>query len=408
MPTKREAPWRKAMPARQFNFMQSILSAPSPIGLEGAMTLGVLKPFFEEIKLPGWDIHGFKGNASVVLDTHPGEDDRFSLMLIGHADKIRMQVRQIGEDGKIWINSDSFLPTTLIGHEVTLFSEDPKKPGNYRRIEGGTIEALGAIHFAPPDLQAGKTGIRPEMLYLELQTYGDHAQAQIEKLGIRPGDTIILDRSIRRGFSKHTFYGAYLDNGLGCFTAAELARLVAKRGGTRNIRLQFAMASHEEIGRFGSRVLAGVLKPDALIAIDVNHDLKAAPGVGDKRFTPLSMGKGFTVASGSITSEYLNTQIAIAAKARGIPAQRSVTGRDTGTDAMAGVFAGIDAAATSVGFPIRNMHTISETAHTGDVLCCIHALDALVERLDGMNRGKGVRANDLRKNHPRLDQVKTI
>ncbi len=408
MPTKKETPWRKAMPARQFNFMQSILSAPSPIGLEAAMTLGVLKPFFEEVKLQGWGIHRFKGNAGVVLDTHPGEDDRFSLMLIGHADKIRMQVRQIGEDGKIWINSDSFLPTTLIGHEVKLFSEDPKKPGNYRCIEGGTIEALGAIHFAPPDLRAGKTGIRPEMLYLELQTYGDHAQAQIEKLGVRPGDTIILDRPIRRGFSKHTFYGAYLDNGLGCFTAAELARLVAKRGGTRNIRLQFAMASHEEIGRFGSRVLAGVLKPDALIAIDVNHDLKAAPGVGDKRFTPLSMGKGFTVASGSITSEYLNTQIALAAKGRGIPVQRSVTGRDTGTDAMAGVFAGIDAAATSVGFPIRNMHTISETAHTGDVLCCIHALDALIERLDGMNKGKGVRVDDLRKNHPRLDQVKTI
>ena len=101
MPTKKETPWCKAMPARQFNFMQSILSAPSPIGLEAAMTLGVLKPFFEEIKLQGWGIHRFKGNAGVVLDTHPGEDDRFSLMLIGHADKIRMQVRQIGEDGRI-------------------------------------------------------------------------------------------------------------------------------------------------------------------------------------------------------------------------------------------------------------------------------------------------------------------
>jgi len=45
--------------------------------------------------------------------------------------------------------------------------------------------------------------------------------------------------------------------------------------------------------------------------------------------------------------------------------QKDVVGRDTGTDAMAGVLASVDVAATSVGFPIRNMHTVSELAHTG-------------------------------------------
>jgi putative aminopeptidase FrvX len=55
--------------------------------------------------------------------------DRTSVMVIGHADKIRMQVRSIGSDGKIWINRDSFLLTTLIGHEVLLFSRDPRKAG---------------------------------------------------------------------------------------------------------------------------------------------------------------------------------------------------------------------------------------------------------------------------------------
>ena len=45
---------------------------------------------------------------------------------------------------------------------------------------------------------------------------------------------------------------------------------------------------------------------------------------------------------------------------------------------MAAVFAAIDAAATSVGFPIRNMHTISESGHTGDVLASIHGIVAAV------------------------------
>ncbi|AMD00271.1 acetoacetyl-CoA reductase [Halomonas chromatireducens] len=42
---------------------------------------------------------------------------------------------------------DAFLPNVLVGHEVKLFSEDPQVPGHYRIIQGGTVEALGAIHF---------------------------------------------------------------------------------------------------------------------------------------------------------------------------------------------------------------------------------------------------------------------
>ena len=108
-------PWTQPMPDAQFKLMRDILAAPSPVGREGAMTYGVLKPYFESFAPSDWHLHQFKGNAGVVLDTHPGRDDMFKLMIIGHADKIRMQVRSIGEDGKIWINTDSFLPGVLIG-----------------------------------------------------------------------------------------------------------------------------------------------------------------------------------------------------------------------------------------------------------------------------------------------------
>jgi len=396
--------WEKAMPKAQFEFMRDILDAPSPVGLEAAMSYGVLEPFFKK-QLKGWGIHQFQGNAGIVADSHPKAKlgDMLTVMLIGHADKIRMQVRNIGDDGKIWIDSDSFLPTTLIGHEVKLFSQNPDKPGDYRTLRGGTIEALGAIHFAPPEMRAGSKGISPQMLYLELQMHGEKPDEQIAKLGIRPGDSIILDRPIRRGFSENSFYGAYLDNGLGCFVCAEVGRLIAKSP-LKNIRVQLAIASHEEIGRMGSRVQVGELRPDVVIGVDVNHDYKAAPGCGDKRFTPLEMGKGFTLCNGSITSAQLNALIESASLAAGVPVQRSVTGRDTGTDAMAAVFAGVDAAATSIGFPIRNMHTISETAHTGDVLAAIHGIDAALRKMDKAKFSSA----DLRKGHPRLDSAKDI
>jgi putative aminopeptidase FrvX len=141
-----------------------------------------------------------------------------------------------------------------------------------------------------------------------------------------------------------------------------------------------------------------------VIGVDVNHDLKAAPGVSAKRFTPISMSKGFTLTEGSIVSAQLNAIIETAAMSKGIPVQRSASGRDTGTDAMAAVLAGVDAAATSVGFPIRNMHTISETGHTGDVLACIHGLDAALRKMDK----EKLTPEKFRSSHPRLDAIKPV
>jgi len=398
------APWTEPMPEEQFGIMRDIIAAPSPIGLESAMTIGVLKPYFETFMPDGWGMHRFGGNASVVWDTHPGEDERFSIMLVGHADKIRLQVRKIAADGKVWVNSDSFLPTTLIGHEVTLFSEDPEQPGRYRSLSGGTIEALGAIHFSDPAQRTGDKGIRPNSLYLDLQIHGKNKADQVKRLGVKPGDSLILDRPIKRGFSPDTFYGAYLDNGLGSFVTAEVAKLIAEAGGTKKVRVLFAVASHEEIGRFGSRVLAGHFEPDVLIGIDVNHDYVAAPGIGDRNMQPLEMGKGFTVSTGAIVSEALNARIKRAAKAHDIPMQLDVNGRDTGTDAMASVLASVDSAATSIGFPTRNMHTISESGHTGDVLCAIHVLKETIMAMDEESDP----AAALRDEHPRLDGIEAI
>ena len=58
---------------------------------------------------------------------------------------------------------------------------------------------------------------------------------------------------------------------------------------------------------------------------------------------------------------------------------------------MASVLGGADTAATSVGIPIRNMHTISELGHTGDVTACIHGVYAGLECMDA----EGITAGDL-------------
>lgn len=392
--------WNAPMPDDQFQRLREILEAPSPIGFEAAMTFGVLKPMFESFMPDHWAIHTFRGNPGIVVDTAPGRDDLLTVMLIGHADKIRMQVRSIGEDGKVWINSDSFLPQTLIGHEVKVFSEHPEKPGDFRVLRGGTVEALGAIHFADAATRSGERGIKPTQLYLELHAWGENKKKAIEEMGIQAGDPILLDRPIKRGVFPDTFYGPYLDNGLGCFVTEEIARVLAQES-FKKVRVLYAIAAWEEIGRFGSRVFAGEFKPDVLIGIDVNHDYVAAPGIGDRRMPGLEMSKGFTLDVGAITASYLNTRIAQAAKSREIPLQRSPSGRDTGTDGMAAVLASVDAASTSIGFPIRNMHTISESGHTSDVLAAIHGIAGFLRDAEK----DGLTADSFRQGHPRFDDV---
>lgn len=396
-------PWTERMPDEQFERMKEIIAAPSPVGLEAAMTRGVIEPLFKGFMPENWSPTWFKSNAGLVFDTHPGQDDMFTVMLVGHTDKIRMQVRSVDKDGKIWVNTDSFLPGVLVGHEVIIFAANPDSPGSHKMIKGGTIEALGAIHFAKPAVRSGENGIKSEMIYVELHLHGEKRKEQVEKLGIRPGDSIIFDRPIKRGFAPDSFYGAYLDNGLGCFVVEEIARLLAEKGGLNNIRCQFAFSTHEEIGRMGSRVMAGIMKPDVLIGVDVGHDYEAAPGVSAKRFSPVTMGKGFIVSVGAVASNAINAMLEEVAKTNDIPIQYDVVGRDTGTDAMAAVFASIDAAVASVGFPTRNMHTISEAAHTGDVLASIYALKGMLEHMDQMNDGKGCTSEDLKNAHPRLD-----
>lgn len=112
------------------------------------------------------------------------------------------------------------------------------------------------------------------------------------------------------------------------------------------------------------------------------------------------MGKGFTISEGATCHPYLNTLVYITeliylqfkkiAKEYDIPIQIDRAGGDTGTDAMAGVLASKDIAVTSIGYPIRNMHTISEIGSTQDILAATYATKYVIEEMNKMNNGKGM------------------
>ena len=75
---------------------------------------------------------------------------------------------------------------------------------------------------------------------------------------------------------------------------------------------------------------------------------------------------------------------------------------------MAAFFSCIDSAATSIGFPIRNMHTISEAGHTCDVDAAIYAVFETMRYMDAMHGGSGITSDDLKNGHPRLDESSAL
>jgi len=54
--------------------------------------------------------------------------------------------------------------------------------------------------------------------------------------------------------------------------------------------------------------------------------------------------------------------------------------------------------------PIRNMHTVSETGHTGDLLAATHLTAQTVRLLED----RGIRAKDFRDGHPNLGESTPI
>ena len=58
-------------------------------------------------------------------------------------------MRHIAADGKVFVNSDSFLPATLVGHKVDCYAEDPQSAPK-AVADGGLGSKLGQGLVQPP------------------------------------------------------------------------------------------------------------------------------------------------------------------------------------------------------------------------------------------------------------------
>jgi putative aminopeptidase FrvX len=285
--------------------------------------------------------------------------------IVGHIDEIGLHVSHIDKDGYLRFGQVGGWDTmVLIGQRVRLHTRNgditgviARKPIHLLRDE----ERKNAPEIKDLHIDIGA---RDADEARELVRIGDAAVIDADPIELRPG--IVVSRA--------------LDNRVGCYVAAEAARLVAEAGGAPGEVLAMAVAQ-EETGFAGSRTSAFAHNPDVAIVVDVTFATDQ-PGVELGPITEHKLGSGAVVARGTTLHPHVFELLHQAGESEGIPFTVESMGRGTGTDADAIHLsrAGIPTGLVSV--PLRYMHSPVELVSLADIDAAARLIAAFAQLLE--------------------------
>jgi putative aminopeptidase FrvX len=171
-----------------------------------------------------------------------------------------------------------------------------------------------------------------------------------------------------------------LDNRVGCYVAAEAARLVAADGGAPGDVIALAVAQ-EEATFAGSRTSAFALEPDVAIVVDVIFATDQ-PGIELGPMTKHPLGSGPVIARGISLHPVVTDLLIDIAEEHEHPFTLESLGGATGTDADAvhANRAGIPTGVVSV--PLRYMHSPVELVSLADIQVAAELIAEFAKRLE--------------------------
>jgi putative aminopeptidase FrvX len=295
----------------------------------------------------------------------PGTAGGPTLAIIGHIDEIGVHISHIEDDGHLRFGEvGGWDPIILAGQRVTITTRGGDVTGVIGRkpihlIKSDERERAPKIKDLHIDIGA-KDGDEAR----ELVRVGDVGVIAVEPVELPNGR--LVSRS--------------LDNRIGCFVAAEAARLVAADGGAPGDVVAVA-AVQEETTFAGSRTSAYALKPDLAIVVDVTFATDQ-PGVELGPMTKHTLDSGPVIARGTTLHPRVTDLLYDTAEEEGMPFTVESIGRATGTDADAvhvsrrGVPSGI------VSVPLRYMHSPVELVSLADVQVAAELIAAFAKRLE--------------------------
>ena len=180
--------------------------------------------------------------------------------------------------------------------------------------------------------------------------------------------------------NKKFYVGRALDNRIGGFMIAEVARLLKEN----NIDLPFGLyitnSVQEEVGLRGAQMIADTIKPDIAIVTDVCHDT-GTPMIDKIKQGDTKCGSGPVLTYGPAVQNNLLELIITAADDNDIPFQRAAASRATGTDTDAFAYASGGVASSLISLALRYMHTTVESVAKEDVENVIRLIYVSLQRI---------------------------
>ena len=326
------------------SFLEKYLNNASPTGYEESgqkIWMDYLKPYVDTF------ITDTYGTAVGVINP----DAPYKVVIEGHADEISWYVNYITDNGLIYVirngGSDHMIAPSKRVHIHT-------KKGIVKGVFGWP-----AIHTRN---RGKEEAARIDNIFIDC---GCETKEEVEKLGVHVGCVITYPDDFMI-LNENKFVCRAIDNRMGGFMIAEVARLLHENKKKLPFGLYITNSVQEEVGLRGAEMITKTIKPNVAIVTDVCHD-SSTPMIDMKIEGETKIGKGPVVTYAPAVQNNLRELILDAAVANKIPFQRLASSRVTGTDTDAFAYSNGGVASALITLPLRYMHTTVEMVHRDDV-----------------------------------------
>jgi len=283
---------------------------------------------------------------------HPPQGPRpLRVVLAAHVDEIGMMVKHIDDSGFI-----RFQPVGGLNPQVIV---------SQRVVVHGRQAVHGVV--VPDTRRESKEKVTPlEDLFIDVGLDGETARQRVEV-----GDVITLAPEFAR-LNEKVYVGRNFDDRIGTYCLLEAVRSV----GETSVDVYAVSSVQEEVGVRGMRVAAYAVEPDIGIALD--GSLSWGPYVkAHQRLCEIGKGTGIYIMDGLTIGDRRLVRFLFDLCGRfEIPFQRNIGG---GTDASAIQRARAGALSTTVGAPVRYMHSTVQLCHADDIEATVKLLTAFLE-----------------------------
>ena len=332
------------MDKKSKQFLIDYLNNASPTGFESSgqqIWLDYIRPYINSHIV---DVYG-----SVVGIVNPKA--AYKVVIEAHADEISWFVNYITDEGYIYVRRNGGSD-----HQIA-----PSMRVNIHGEKGIVKGVFGwpAIHVRDANKEEA-----PSLKNIFIDV-GAESKKEVDALGIHVGTVITFEADLIE-LNKNYLTGRALDNRMGGFMIAEVARRLSEKKKRLPFGLYIVNAVQEEIGLRGAEMISRRLKPDLAICTDVTHDTQS-PMYNKKESGNLKCGLGPVLCYGPAVQNNVLKMIIQTAQRKKIPFQRQAVSRSTGTDTDSFAYSSEGVASGLISLPLKYMHTTVETVHKEDV-----------------------------------------